>query len=207
MKITMKPRLLQVKNTLMAFSTPIHQARYDNMADFNAELAKRILKMSSEIPSKYNSNDGGWQSDREILTKLGEPYGSQLAQMFIDNVRAAVGSVVEMTEPEPARISIDAWANVNQKGNSNALHIHPGCPWSGSYYVAMEPNCAGEIYFQDPRTTALMNNHPLNPFNATNHVSIKPEPGMMLIFPSFVFHGVKPYLGNSPRIMIAFNLR
>ena len=207
MKITMKARLTTVKSTLLAFATPIHQVRYDGLGEFNAEVGRRILALREQSPGQQNSNQGGWQSEKDLLSKLGEPYGTQLARMFVENVRAAMESVVELTEPAQEKLSMDAWANVNLRGNSHALHIHPGCPWSGSYYVAAEPNSAGEIYFIDPRTSALMNNHPLNPFNATNHISIAPAPGMMLVFPSFVFHGVRPYEGTAPRISIAFNLR
>ena len=144
---------------VMAFATPIQQTRYDGLADFNAELAKRILSMREETPTQRNSNVGGWQSEKDFLTKLGEPYAGQLARMFLENVQAAVGSLAEMTESLPSRMGIDAWANVNGRGDTNAAHIHPGCPWSGVYYVAIEPDKAGEIYFLDPRTAALMNNH------------------------------------------------
>ena len=37
--------------------------------------------------------------------------------------------------------------------------------------------------------------------------NIAPTPGLLLVFPSFVYHGVHPYRGSKPRISIAFNLR
>ena len=44
------------------------------------------------------------------------------------------------------------------------------------------------------------------PFNAMNPVTLRPEAGVLFVFPSFLYHGVHPYQGNSPRISIAFNL-
>lgn len=65
----------------------------------------------------------------------------------------------------------------------------------------------GQLIFTDPRTAALMVNHPYNPFGATNHVTVTPVAGMMLTFPSFLYHEVTAYEGDTPRISIAFNMR
>ena len=149
---------------------------------------------------------GGWHSDSNFLRDLGEPYGSRLADMFMQGVGAAVATLVEVGEVPDERPLIESWANVNERGDSNALHIHPGNPWSGVYYVATEKDARGEIYFCDPRVEALMSLHPLNPFNATNPVTLVPEAGLLVVFPSFLYHGVHPYQGSTPRISIAFNL-
>jgi hypothetical protein len=34
---------------------------------------------------------------------------------------------------------------------------------------------------------------------------ITPATGMMLLFPAWLMHGVRPYHGDRPRISIAFN--
>jgi len=206
MKISMKRRINTVNNTLLAFSTPIQQLHFENTEALNAEVARRVLAMRDKVPSQQYSNVGGWHSDSNFLQNLGEPYGSQLAWMFMRAVYAAVDAVVEMTDAPPIQPVIECWANVNQRGDSNMPHVHAGSPWSGVYYVATEPNSHGEIYFIDPRVASLMCIHPLNPFGATSPITIVPVAGTMLVFPSFLQHGVHPYQGDSPRISIAFNL-
>jgi uncharacterized protein (TIGR02466 family) len=206
MRIAMKPRMSSIKNTLLAFSTPIHQMRFENKVEFNAEVARRVLAMRGRTPGQQYSNEGGWHSDSDFLQNLGEPYASELAGMFMQGVSAALDALVEIGEVPPMQPLVECWANVNQRGDSNRLHIHPGNPWSGVYYVATEPNARGEIYFIDPRVASLMSIHPLNPFNATNPITLVPEASMLLVFPSFLYHGVHPYQGDSPRISIAFNL-
>jgi uncharacterized protein (TIGR02466 family) len=205
MRISMKPRYQSVRDTLLAFSTPISQTRF-NQHEFNAELASRILAMRRESAGERYSNVGGWHSQTNFLKAVGEPYGSTLADMFMQGVAAALDALVEIGEVPPIHPLIECWANVNDRGDSNALHIHPGNPWSGVYYVATESDARGEIYFMDPRVASLMSIHPLNPFNVTNPITITPETGMMLVFPSFLYHGVHPYEGDSPRISVAFNL-
>ncbi len=200
-------RLTNLGNTLLAFATPIHQARYERTDDFNAQLAQRILALRDASTGVTRSNVGGWHSDADVLARLGEPFGTQLGKMFAECVRAAVLAMVDQIEPWPDTIKMDAWANVNESGDWNSPHIHPGSPWSGVYYVATEGDAGGEIVLTDPRTAALMCSHPLNPFTATNQVTMAPAAGMMLVFPAFVYHSVRPYRGQSPRISVAFNLR
>ena len=36
--------------------------------------------------------------------------------------------------------------------------------------------------------------------------TIRPRPGLLFLFPSWLFHQVRPYRGDSLRISIAFNL-
>ncbi len=189
----MKARLTNLGNTLLAFPTPIHQVRYERIDEFNAVVAKRILALRETSPGLERSNVGGWHSSATILRDVGEPYGTQLGKLFIENVKAAFGSTAEMTDPWPTQFTMDAWANVNERGNSHVPHIHPGCSWSGVYYVATEAEAGGEIMFTDPWTAALMNAHPLNPFSATNQIKIAPQAGMMLVFPAFVYYSVRSY--------------
>ncbi|MDX1575010.1 MAG: putative 2OG-Fe(II) oxygenase, partial [Kiloniellales bacterium] len=42
---------------------------------------------------------------------------------------------------------------------------------------------------------------------ATGTWTLMPEPGLMLMFPSWLRHAVLPYYGESSRITIAFNIR
>jgi uncharacterized protein (TIGR02466 family) len=128
--------------------------------------------------------------------------------MFIENVRATMVSVAEIDAPLTNEVGIEAWANVNVKHNANASHLHGGSAWSGVYYVASDPSPAagGDLFFTDPRTAALMVTHPYNVFKSGTRIALRPEPGLMVIFPSFLYHGVDPYLGETPRISIAFNV-
>jgi hypothetical protein len=40
-----------------------------------------------------------------------------------------------------------------------------------------------------------------------NFVTLRPEAGLMVLFPSYLPHMVYPHKGGRPRISIAFNLR
>jgi uncharacterized protein (TIGR02466 family) len=102
-----------------------------------------------------------------------------------------------------------AWANANRQGNFNVMHTHPGSTWSGTYYVdtgVEEPTTAkvAPLYLLDPcmaRATTFLPTLLLSSF------TVRPEPGLMVMFPSYLAHMVFPQEANGARISIAFNLR
>jgi uncharacterized protein (TIGR02466 family) len=107
------------------------------------------------------------------------------------------------------------WSIINAPGSSNKAHIHPGSHWSGVYYVHAPEN-AGDIEFTDPRTSHVMNQPSFEPKKQRSKenwtkVRFTPKAGKMLIFPSWLYHGVDPNMsektGNDgERVIISFNM-
>lgn len=44
-----------------------------------------------------------------------------------------------------------------------------------------------------------------NAYLQRNSIDIQPEPGMLVIFPSYLAHKAMPYEGGNDRIIISFN--
>ena len=110
-------------------------------------------------------------------------------------------------DPDSLDLKLFAWMNVNPVGTYNAPHTHPGAHWSGVYYVSqpdVEDDNAGRIEFLDPRSDLpnwrILNARAFNPKR-----SLKPQPGEMILFPSYLVHWVYPNVADSERISIAFN--
>ena len=107
------------------------------------------------------------------------------------------------------------WSIINPPSSSNRSHVHPGCLWSGVYYI-QAPEGAGNIEFTEPRTMYLMNQPKFEPNNKRQKdfwtkVRFTPTAGRMLIFPSWLYHAVDPNLSREEgdkanRIIISFNL-
>jgi uncharacterized protein (TIGR02466 family) len=99
------------------------------------------------------------------------------------------------------------WAIINSQGAWNQKHHHSNSDISAAYYVDAHDNC-GDIVFYDPRP-ARVYKHPIaikpNNLNATVN-SIKPEPGLLVLFPSYLEHSVNPNMSDKKRIVISFNL-
>jgi uncharacterized protein (TIGR02466 family) len=118
--------------------------------------------------------------------------------------------LARQAEP-PQRVTYRAygWANVNRAGDYNMFHLHPGNHWSVVYYVAtgtLNPDTPmnGRIELRDPRPAANFARMP--GFNSGQPLLIRPQPGMMLVFPAWIEHGVHPFYGEGHRISIAINV-
>jgi uncharacterized protein (TIGR02466 family) len=201
---------IQVKGL---FATPVAAVLLPDAAARNAELAEIILRRRTEFPTLGASNIGGWHSTRDFAA-----WGGQRAEELLAFARSAVTQLTTDREGRAVRPdwNVEAWANVNAGGDSNSCHYHPGSFWSGSYYVADggcadDPSLGGEFELFDPRGPAPMMHAPVLKYGGEDGLSagsaetIRPRPGLMFIFPSFLLHAVRPYRGTGLRISIAFN--
>lgn len=111
--------------------------------------------------------------------------------------------------------TLQGWANVNRFGDYHDPHNHPHSYLSGTYYVAVpehpEPlpgrsdRRPGAISFYDPRPQANMNAIRGDAQVDPEH-TVRPRPGMLLLWPAFLHHFVHPNLAREPRLSISFNV-
>lgn len=98
-----------------------------------------------------------------------------------------------------------AWITQLENNDYAHQHQHMSSQISGVYYHSIpESGEGGEIYFSTPvfghYVCASTTSFPCP------QVIIKPEEGTMILFPSYLEHGVRTYLGNDPRISLSFNI-
>ena len=108
------------------------------------------------------------------------------------------------------KLKLDSlWINVMRKGAIHAPHIHPHSVLSGTYYVTVPPG-SGVIRFEDPRLGLLMA-APTKKKNARMEnrafVDVTPKAGMLLLWESWLRHGVEANSAKSQRISVSFNYR
>ncbi len=105
------------------------------------------------------------------------------------------------------RVLDSLWLNVMDRGASHAQHIHPHAVISGTYYVTAPPK-SGVIRFEDPRLGLMMAAPPRSRTARTENrsfVDVIPKAGMLLLWESWLRHGVGPNAAQSPRISVSFN--
>jgi uncharacterized protein (TIGR02466 family) len=193
---------------VMAFATPIYKTVWPDCKAVNKALLRTVLAREKKEPSTARSNVGGWQSSHDLLKWP----GAEIAQLqdWINEAFKEIMKVEAGPQPFNCRVAITAWANLNRHGDYNRSHTHSGNHWSGVYYV--EPGedvegrpLSGAFEFIDPRPAINVYDIPGIPKFST--WTIRPEAGMMLMFPSWLRHSVLPYQGTKERLTIAFNLR
>lgn len=196
----------------LAFPTPILRKRCP-AEGINDGLRRIILAREQAEPGIRRSLVGGWHSREDVLDWPEPEIGS-----LRNWIGQAIQEMTQFTKPDlatsrPMRVDLDggAWANVVRDGSYHKIHNHPDCDWSGVYYVSVGapdpqgPPENGMIEFLDPRMGATTPG--LSGPEALPKLRIPPEPGLMLIFPSWLYHYVNTFHGTGERISIAFNVK
>jgi uncharacterized protein (TIGR02466 family) len=196
------------------FPTPVLMIRPPEAAQINESLLAAVRAERDSNPGVQRSNLGGWHS-RNGMTTWGGPPARKLAELAIAAAGPHMVDVAPGSRPV-VQWSVDMWANINQPGDSNQVHCHTGTFWSGTYYAdpggAEVEGCGGELVLEDPRYPGAFMVNPSILFRNPDRspmpvqVTIRPEAGLLVLFPSWLRHSVRPHGGDRERVSIALNL-
>ncbi|MEH3099049.1 TIGR02466 family protein [Sphingomonas adhaesiva] len=101
------------------------------------------------------------------------------------------------------RLRLDSlWVNVMKSGGTHSGHLHPHSTVSGTFYVAVPPG-SGALKLEDPRLPMMM----AAPQRDGTFVYMKPHPGTVFLWESWLRHEVMPSAAKDARISISFNYR
>jgi uncharacterized protein (TIGR02466 family) len=103
----------------------------------------------------------------------------------------------------------EMWVNVLDTGGHQAMHNHANSFMSGVVYLTPTHPSSHTVFMKSPGGTEFMfkNDHKgMTPgeFNADKWISPAPQPGDMVLFPSYLMHAVPPNEGDR-RITLSFN--
>jgi uncharacterized protein (TIGR02466 family) len=192
------------------FITPILKYKWPDSVGLNKELREYILELekgSEKTEGKY-SNIGGWHSDINVQNLDLKPF-----KILINRFRLLIDEMIKRTtlvneDKWGINYDIQAWANINRKGNYNMPHVHQSS-LAAIYYISFDyethiKSRSGVLEILDPRPSAFMVNSPGSFFS--NRYFVHPEPSLMVIFPGYLLHFVHPYEGEKERISIACDI-
>lgn len=99
-----------------------------------------------------------------------------------------------------------AWSVRLRSGGYHTDHVHPHGWLSSACYIALpdalgsgaDDRRAGWLRFGQPAI-------PTQPSLAAEHY-VRPEPGLLALFPAYMWHGVEPFEDEKPRLTVAFDV-
>lgn len=103
----------------------------------------------------------------------------------------------------------EMWVNVLDYGGHQAMHNHANSFISAVVYLTKTHDSSRTVFMKSPGGIeySFKNDHAgvtTGPFNAEKWISPSPEPGDLVLFPSYLLHAVPPNAGER-RITLAMN--
>ena len=193
--------------TDLIFPVPIWRKQLDIDSNTLNDIKDICINLKNKVPGRTLTNRGGYQSN-DISSILYNKYPLNLIYDYINNAIKSLEQELHVDRNINLKIS-NMWLNINRKGDTNVAHNHARSTFSGIIYIASYKNNQGAV-FENP--------HPAEQFYLNNITSassplasryymVSSQPGMMYIFPSWLFHYVPAYEGDDERITIAFNIQ
>jgi uncharacterized protein (TIGR02466 family) len=186
--------------TRSLFATQLYEAHLDTL-DWLADLAHSIRTLAQD-------DEGGrrWSSDHRYpgytsyasLNDLPrrDPAFAELAKLLTRHARAFAHELAWDVKPKLDSL----WVNLLKTSGHHSGHIHPHSILSGTFYVEVPPG-SGAIRFEDPRLPLMM----AAPRRPDTFVTVQPQPGLLLLWESWLRHEVLSGTGRGERLSISFN--
>jgi hypothetical protein len=197
----------------------IHQTQLsapDGFADlevFNRQLAADLdIFHTTDHAPIYQTLNFGTQSHQSLFTRANLP-GSVMAlgEAVMQAAKLFSGQLPDgPTHPFLSRKSqrllwSGSWSVRLHRGGFHNNHIHDEGWLSGCYYVET-PDCLADEINQPGWITFGGFSQPSGR-QLPHQRSIRPFPGLLVLFPSYMWHGTLPITGDQPRLTVAFDIR
>jgi len=206
-------------STTPLFATPIYKTLCGNAVRLQS-LTNYLLKQQStesfkNIDSPQASPAGVFESHFNLFD-VQAPEIQSLKSVLYKHLMQYLVEVngLKPSDLEQLSFTNESWVHITTKGGYFQTHNHPMAAVSLVYCVApgeegLDDKENGSFVMHDPRQSASMYIDP------ANHKMIRPysfdggrfrfKADELLIFPSYLYHSVEPYTGDTPRITIAAN--
>ena len=185
-----------------AFQIPI--SYYQNQ-DLKDELKKYIISKNSK---GIESNIAPQIKQNLIESKFDffrdeTPIVRKTAQ-WITNVLTDTVNTIQMEKINYDITYNESWYHITKTNGMHEPHIHPSCSWCGIYYIQSGDGDSGHTVFENPVKSTYIDRGNLF-LDHMHTLRIKPQDGLLVIFPSYLSHYQAIYKGTEDRIVVAFN--
>jgi len=163
---------------------------------FTPDYEKVILKCMDDLNTKekWKNNDILYQTYDSDLHKKYE------YKILVDFFHKALDEIKKHFEYDTEKFTVNLmWANKTYKDGHHNTHYHPNSFYSGIFYLSS----GSPTYFIDPNILKVSSALSVKS-KEENETSFIGEPGVLLIFPSWLYHGT--FSNNTEeRMTISFN--
>jgi uncharacterized protein (TIGR02466 family) len=186
-----------------AFTTPLYVRNYGGLDGLNKTLSKTATQLASENESSDNNraHQGGFYTDGTFF-EADLPGAKEVRELFSRSVQEYIKELgVENTIQS---VVLQGWIALTTTDDYQTPHVHRGATLSAVYYVECPdlPEPQGCIDFITPIDVQEMT---FLRHLSQSYCRVKPQPGLLTIFPSYLRHFTHPLKTNATRLCIVCN--
>ena len=162
------------------FKEPLPVGVYEWCLDVQRKDRNRVVK--SNVGGYHSTSNNNWVQDF--------PYLKHLQNIFQDL---------------PSFDFDNWWINIQQQGDYNLSHSHPGVDLSGIWFIT--PNNGTTVFENAQQHTRFCLNQKYDHKDIfANSFALDADAGDIILFPSDLMHHVKSHKLQSTRISVSFNI-
>jgi tetratricopeptide (TPR) repeat protein len=187
----------------------LRSERAGGIAEFNAAFARELTALHRcERRPLMQSLRGGSQTSRNLPAH--DPLVAEFLAMLDAPIRDYIARLGDLDPGHPTARRVSAsggyrisgsWSVQLQPGGFHLNHVHPAGWLSSAYYLELPRSAAdsreGWLAFGEPGRAL--------PGMGADHF-VKPEPGLLVLFPSYLWHGTVPFTEGGRRLTAAFDV-
>ena len=197
------------------YATPVYTELFDptsNLDLMQDEIDLAITTTEFNLPGEHKFSDqlghgicrgefdGDWLQEKACVSFITSLNGA------IERYWKYIGfpsSASYFKDKDNLNYDRTSWINKFQKGSYAHIHSHSTTDISGVYYYKAEPD-SGSIFFESPVSQASCTDAWVQ---LTNRFAIPPKPGLLVLFPGWLWHGVSTNFTDHERISISWNIK
>ena len=197
-----------MKNVHLLFPVPV----YTNILELDNQCISDILETVTwkrDTDSYGNPNGHTSFSDKNDL--LSDPRLTFLSDRIDVEVKTFIHNFIKVSGDRHHFERTSSWGTRTLKGDYTHEHSHTNSHFSGVYYVKVPPKSGEVLNFSGYRTNPTFctgsTMFDLDELNQVNQPisSIKVTEGMLVVFPSHIYHHVPVSTSFEVRYSISFN--
>jgi tetratricopeptide (TPR) repeat protein len=181
---------------------------WTSLSDYLADLSAALLRLHGHVQHPFDQSLRGGSQTTLNLTATDEPAVKAFFSAIDAPIREHMQRIATDTQGMGRHATGDysvvgAWSVFLRPNGFHVDHIHPMGWISSAFYIDVPPEepddpHAGWIKFGEPGVKTWPE------LGAEHHV--KPEPGLLVMFPSYMWHGTVPFRTGERRLTMAFDL-
>ena len=197
------------------FYNPEHSLIKKDLINFLKEYEQKNPIQQHDDNKDYHTNFNLYESKYNLQAEKNDALQKVLKFIgisILETIKLASQSKIKELKEKKSKLNINLYASWFIRYNQGGMvypHNHGECSWSCVYYVQAdkEPTTMnGSTYFIKPylaqKTTDFGGN-----YMATDQFSMNAEEGKLIIFPGYLYHGSRAYVGENDRIIISANTK